>query len=356
MLLGKGFVVRKRREAHGEELSPFSGLLHVLDDLRNELLVLFLGILLVEDTVLALAHTTAAEEVLGVEAHAAVQKLTIVPADVTEEVHEVCFASYGFVDKLGVIVMSRIVRISHERGIRQVPAILQVHHLVAIQRVLAVDDRIPRTVLGVDGIHVLARSREFPLLEVLALLLIRRKLLLQKFLVLLLGVRNVLDAERRILQIDAAEAILAAVEVVPQLAIGAVTTVLQIPALVAALTVVTLIAEFTLLDAGAIATVLTVENAVGVEGILVLKSSEEQVAVAILNGEVAEVAVLAVHVVHVDTRYRCLELKKLLKERTGEVEVPAIGERIPLVAPPCTVLVDLRGLIRRVDGENVLPR
>jgi hypothetical protein len=72
VLLGYRFVVRKGREFGREEFTvsvyPSSGIdvghvVHVLDDTRNQGLILFLGVLLVQDAVLLVPETDAGEAV-----------------------------------------------------------------------------------------------------------------------------------------------------------------------------------------------------------------------------------------------------------------------------------------------------
>ena len=56
-----------------------------------------------------------------------------------------------------------------------------------------------------------------------------------------------------------------------------------------------------------------------------------------------------------ESRYAAEEFFELLKERTGGIELPPIGERVPVVPPPCVVAVHGEGDIGVVDGEERFP-
>jgi len=74
VFLGDGFIVGKRREFWGEEFAVFvySSLaihighrVHVLNDPGDQFLVLFLGVLLIEDAVLLGTEANTGEEITG---------------------------------------------------------------------------------------------------------------------------------------------------------------------------------------------------------------------------------------------------------------------------------------------------
>lgn len=56
-----------------------------------------------------------------------------------------------------------------------------------------------------------------------------------------------------------------------------------------------------------------------------------------------------------ESRYAAEEFFKLFKERTGGIELPPIGERVPVITPPCVVAVHGEGDIGVVDGEERFP-
>ena len=86
VILSNRFVVAKVVHGHGEKCSPFTDLAHVIDDARDEHLVFFLGILLVENAVLLALEADASKEMRTEHTVIAENEICIVlPALIAEE-------------------------------------------------------------------------------------------------------------------------------------------------------------------------------------------------------------------------------------------------------------------------------
>jgi len=81
---------------------------------------------------------------------------------------------------------------------------------------------------------------------------------------------------------------------------------------------------------------------------------EHQIAIFGVAHEVAIIAVLNIDQRDIHMRHRTEQLAKLFKERSAEIEVPPVLQRIPRVRPPFTMPVDDRGTCGSEDREDLL--
>ena len=138
-------VVGNRRERHREEFAELLRLPHVLNNLRDEGVILIFGILLVEDTELFLLEPHAAEAVVASLAHPAVEEVTIIaPAVEGEDDGAITDAALsGFVEEFAVFA---------EKG----EVLTGLHGSVEAEAVFHVftvfDEEAPRDVLGIEDV------------------------------------------------------------------------------------------------------------------------------------------------------------------------------------------------------------
>jgi len=114
-----------------------------------------------------------------------------------------------------------------------------------------------------------------------------------------------------------------------------------------------LVTKFTVLDVGTVAYTLREEDAVCVERILALHGSEKKIAILVVDGKIAVLAVLMVFVDQADPRNCEEEFMKLLKERSREIEVSPILKRIPLIAPEGFLVIDFLRTLWGIHRNNL---
>ena len=128
---GQGFVVTICGDGRIKELTVFTTIAHVFDDFRDELLVFFFRVLLIEDAVLRLAEPEASEAIADRrETTFAVEKIgDVIPTMIGEDnlVHAVSSA-IAFVHKLAV-------EAEHAKVVRVFRA---VHDFIAIRAVFEI--------------------------------------------------------------------------------------------------------------------------------------------------------------------------------------------------------------------------
>ena len=124
----------------------------------HDFFILLFGILLVKNAVLLVLQAAAPEAVITVKTEAAIENLTVEPANVIEAVLGVCLAADRFVDELRMIVVIHVHAILELCGIRDEVTVVQADHFVTHMCILRVDDGIARAVFRVDTIHVFARQ------------------------------------------------------------------------------------------------------------------------------------------------------------------------------------------------------
>jgi len=118
-----------------------------------------------------------------------------------------------------------------------------------------------------------------------------------------------------------------------------------------------LVAEITLIEVQVIDTVAGIVDPRAVVALLGTVAGENQVAVAIVARTIAIVAVLhRLLLLERHARDAVAEREELRKEWFGEIEIPPMGERIPVIAPPRIDGIDRERFIRGKCGNHLPPR
>ena len=95
------------------------------------------------------------------------------------------------------------------------------------------------------------------------------------------------------------------------------------------------------------------DNPVAVVNILAPKCDSGQVAVFVLPGVVCVVAVLALLIDEREPRNCELQFPELLEERSTEIKLAAVVQRVPSITPPDLLLVHLERRIGRIHRDDV---
>ena len=90
--------------------------------------------------------------------------------------------------------------------------------------------------------------------------------------------------------------------------------------------------------------------------LLAVVAREEEIAVFVAAAHVRVIAVFVLERSQTPSGNNAHQGLELVEERQREVHRPAVGKRIPLVAPPLGEFVDLERFVRRVHGDDLLPR
>ena len=131
VLLSQGFIVSEGRDGAREELPPLAERPHMLDDPRDERLVLLTRVLAIEDTVFFLLETDTPEAVATAMAKVRVpQVMAPAPARVAKSACGRALASHDFETEGAAIPREAIiVGVGEGHGVEAVP------YIVALERV-----------------------------------------------------------------------------------------------------------------------------------------------------------------------------------------------------------------------------
>jgi len=90
------------------------------------------------------------------------------------------------------------------------------------------------------------------------------------------------------------------------------------------------------------------------QAILSPQPSDDEIAIPVLGGVIGVFAIFALRVLDGQFWDGAVEVVELLEERTTEIEIPPIFERIVGIAPPCARINDDIRLVRRIYGDELL--
>ena len=240
----------------------------MFDNFRHESFIFLLRILLIQDAVLLVLQTAAAEKIFGVEAEVAVEAVAVKPADVAEAVHRIRLAPNRFIHELGIVVIVHVIGIRERAGVRHEFAVMGAGDFKTLECILGMLNRVARAVLIPEAIHVFARESLFLLQEVPSHLVEITAKFRERLLILLFRHLFVADPGLRVLHAETGEAVLTVAEIVSKRAVAAPFGVLQPAAVIAPATVDDFVAEFTINGIRTITEVLRPDRPVAVVAIL----------------------------------------------------------------------------------------
>jgi len=105
----------------------------------------------------------------------------------------------------------------------------------------------------------------------------------------------------------------------------------------------------------AIAAIATVDHPLGVIGVL-RDGISAYIAILGVFRVIRVVGILVILAEKSSARNGVAQFLELLKKWAGKINVPAIGHRVPFIAPPFVRLIYRQRLIRRIHGYDLLSR
>src|SRR3989344_831942 len=372
IFLRDGVVVEERGNLHREVIPipvlpalriPVRHRVHVLYDLRHQGLVLILRILLIQDAVLLAPDGNATEQVLGAVAVEPVPDAVRIPDDSAERAVAVVHPdTYALVHHLRLSACARTGVVGILEAIGPPVGILhvlrlprQVEAVIAIPGIL---DVIPHHVLGAVDVRVAVDGPQAQFLQLFAQPGEALPGVQTQFggflLIFLFGILPVEDTIAFVPQAGAGDAIRTVRAVIQEIGVAAALRVPAEEQTVGILAVDVLVPVFSFVADVGIRRVLAVRYPVAVDGILVVPAGGDQVAILMLD---REIAVLGVHRLAVEKREErglLQKLLELLEKGFVEIVAAAVGQRIPFVRPPEIQVIDAQAPVRGINGNYVL--
>jgi hypothetical protein len=338
----------------------------MFNNFRDEQFIFFLRVLLIEDAMTLLFETDTTETILASMAGIAVGEIRIViltgmtgDEPVIRTDGKAVVAEFGArsgvdaaeiaIERIGEAVergaVERVFAVFQVIPVIDIPAVIEIvtRHFLTIETVIVFDD-----FFADQALHPFSGQLNGPSVS--------RIQCCNFLLILLLGVRLVKNMIFFILQSHAPEAITASRAMHEEhrgrtiVAVTGETERMTLDAIDA------FVAILRSIGVEAIITILRLPDDVAVHAVFVPDVPEDKIAIAAAVRHVAVIAVLAIDVHERDARNRAMEDCQLFEERTGEVQIDAITEAIPLVTPPFLQPINGERRSGVVDRENFLPR
>lgn len=243
--------------------------------------------------------------------------------------------------------------------IRAIPAILGIVRILDHVALPGIQDIPPGAMLRVldEGLGGSERALKFTNLckNGVLLLVASFQEKLKGSLILILPDGLIEDMILRVVEIDAAEAMLRPVAVLKQAGIGAVDATVAEEESEGIIHIRAFIAERGIIHVSAIHDVFGKLQPVGIEGILIVARFHDQITVLIVGGDVRVFAIRGIEIDDGQLRDLIHELFDLREERPGEIEIPSVCLRIPFIGPPVIPIEHLERLIRGIHSDDLLP-